>query len=472
MAFGKFEILRKLAVGGMAEIYLSRVHGTAGFEKLVVLKRILPHIAQDPAFVQMFLDEARLAATLQHPNIADVYEVGETHGDVFFTMEYVHGQDVRGLRWASRKRDEQTPLSIALAIIQGLASALDYAHEKCGPDGQPLGLVHRDVSSSNVMISYDGAVKLLDFGIARASTARHKTETGTLKGKIPYMSPEQCRGHRLDRRSDLFSLGIVMFEMTVGRRPFRGTSDFEIMEGIVHLGAPRPSSIVEGYPVELEAIVMKLLARAPVDRYQTAEEMLQDLEPFLAANRLWATPKQIGKYMRLVFSEQIAAWEKSQRDGVPLAQHVVDNPEQEISEIHTPPSAFPGLRSLSQDMPAVARQSSEIGVPNRKTSELGTPVQMTPTALLAAGEPSITGFTKLKLRPSRRLGFVIGGLAVGLIGILVIVLASGGKGGESKPADPTPSKSAVDTKPGDGKQGVDGKQVDGKQVDGKQVDGK
>ena len=173
---GKYEILRKIATGGMAEIYLACVRGQAGFEKVVVLKRILPHFAADPKFVQMFLDEARLAATLRHPNIGDVYDVGEVDGTLFFTMEYIHGQDVRSIRVAARKRNERVPLAVALAIVQGTASALQCAHQKTSADGRALGLVHRDVSASNVIVSYDGAIKLLDFGIARANDREHKTQ--------------------------------------------------------------------------------------------------------------------------------------------------------------------------------------------------------------------------------------------------------------------------------------------------------
>ena len=353
---GKYEILRKIATGGMAEIYLARSRGTAGFEKLVVIKRILPNVAEDPTFVQMFLDEARLAATLQHPNIADVYDVGEAEGTPFFAMEYIHGQDVRNIRMTARKRDENVPLAIALAIVHGTASALDYAHEKRGNDGKSIGLVHRDVSASNVIVSYDGAIKLLDFGIARASSRTHKTQVGTLKGKIPYMSPEQCRGFELDRRSDLFSLGVVAFELTVGRRPFRGDSDFEVMDQIVHKGAPTPSSLMRDYPPELEAIVMKLLAMKQQDRYQTAEEMLQDLDPFLAQHRLWVSPKPLGKYMRTIFEDRITAWESAQQEGASLAQFVAESvtSQSQRSELVTPPSAFPGLLPLSQEMPAVS----------------------------------------------------------------------------------------------------------------------
>ena len=350
---GKYEVVRKLAMGGMAEIYLCRLSGTAGFEKLTVVKRILPTVANDPTFVQMFLDEARLAATLQHPNIADVYEVGDHEGAPFFAMEFIHGQDVRSIRLASRARGETVPLAIALAIVHGTASALDYAHDRTGSDGKNLGLVHRDVSTSNILVSYEGSVKLIDFGIARAASRSHQTQTGTLKGKIPYMSPEQCRGQPMDRRSDLWSLGVLMYELTVGRRPFRGENDFAIMDQIVHHETPKPSAAMRDYPPELEAIVMKLLERKLEARYQTAEQMLHDLDPFLAQHRLWVSPKPMSRYMRTVFADQVSAWDQATEDGVTLAQHLSTVMETGQSELVTPPSAFPAVMPLSQEMPAV-----------------------------------------------------------------------------------------------------------------------
>jgi serine/threonine protein kinase len=342
---GKYEILRKIATGGMAEIYLACVRGTAGFEKLVVLKRILPQLAEDPKFVQMFLDEARLASTLHHPNIADVYDVGEADGQYFFTMEFVHGHDVRTLRHEMQKRNEPLPLAVALAIIHGAASALDHAHDRRGPDGQLLGLVHRDVSASNVMVSYDGAVKLLDFGIARVRSATHTTQAGTLKGKVPYMSPEQCKGMPVDRRSDLFSLGVVLYELTVGHRPFRGDSDYAIMDQIVYHGAPPPSSAVNGYPAELEAIVMKCLERAPKARYTTGDELLEELDAFTRQAGQWISPKQVGKYMRTVFADRVKAWQEAEAAGVPFMQHVTESitSHSQQSDVQTPPSVGPAL---------------------------------------------------------------------------------------------------------------------------------
>ncbi len=455
-SLGKYEVLRKLATGGMAEIYLARVRGTAGFEKMTVIKRILPHIAQDPQFVQMFLDEARLAATLQHPNIADVYDVGEhDRGEVFYAMEYVHGQDVRGLRWAARKRDEQIPLAISLAIIHGTASALDYAHDKRGPDGQPLGLVHRDISSSNIMISYDGAVKLLDFGIARATNQRQKTQTGTLKGKIPYMSPEQCRSGALDRRSDLFSLGTVMFEITTGRRPFRGQGDFDIMEQIVHHGAPRPSAIVNGYPLELEAIVMKLLAREREDRYQSAEDMLHDLDGFLGTHKLWASTKVVGKYMRQLFAERVEAWDSAREgNGIPVSLTPITG---SARDLRTPSSAFSAVR-LSQEKLAVPTDEELEALGNGDGPTVAMPELAVPAAFRATSavdaiaEPSsVSRVSQLQAMPEaprsnkRVLWIAGGGIALGAIGIVVVLLLSGGNRAESvaapnEPAKPEPVK--------------------------------
>jgi serine/threonine protein kinase len=422
---GKYEILRKLATGGMAEIYLARVRGTAGFEKLVVLKRILPNVAEDPAFVQMFLDEARLAATLHHPNIADVYDVGEDDGTFFFTMEFIHGQDARTIQLVTRKRGERIPLEVALAIIDGTAAALDYAHEKTGPDGAPLGLVHRDVSSNNVLVSHDGAVKLVDFGIARANSQQHKTQTGTLKGKIPYMSPEQCRGLPIDRRSDLFSLGVLLYELTVGHRPFRGEADFAIMDAIVSHGAKPPTQVVSSYPPQLEAIVMKLLERAPSDRYQTGEQLLGDLHELMARHRLWAPPRVLGKHMRSLFGDRIEAWEAAEKEGVAFVEHVAQTitSESQRSELVTPPS----LVTAAPPMVARLAPSHRIA-PTPPTAP--PPLAMTPP------------------RTRRGLVVAIAVIAVSLCAIAGYAVLGGKKtapASEARPVVMTPSAPAVTT---------------------------
>lgn len=409
-SIGKYEVLRKLATGGMAEIYLARVRGIVGFEKLVVLKRILPNVAEDPAFVQMFLDEARLAATLQHPNIADVYDVGSEHGSYFFTMEFIHGEDARTLRIVTRKRGEPVPLPQALAIVHGTASALAYAHDKVGPEG-PLGLVHRDVSSSNVLISFDGAVKLVDFGIARATSRQTKTRTGTLKGKIPYMSPEQIQNRSLDRRSDLFSLGVVLYELTVGRRPFRGDSDFAIFDQIVNKGARPPRDHDPAYPEELERIVMRLLERSAEDRYQTAEELIGDLEAYMSSNNAWMSPVQLGRYMRTLFADKIAAWQAAEVSGARLGDHVASTITSESMRAEqrvTPVSAFTAQpEPMGDDAPTTAAPSAVRPV----------------------------------LRSSRRglwIG-VLAGLVAGAIGIAVVLGGSGDRASTPTARSPEPT---------------------------------
>ena len=301
---GKYEILRKLATGGMAEIYLARSTGTAGFEKLVVIKRVLPAVAADRDMVAMFLDEARLAATLRHANISSIIDVAAEGEEIFFAMEYVHGHDARRIRKEAITRSRPVPLAAAVAIIYGAAQALSYAHDVAGPQG-PLGIVHRDVSPSNILVSFEGAVKLVDFGIARATGRSTKTLTGTLKGKVAYMSPEQCRGKTLDARSDLFSLGIVLYELTCGRRPFEGLGDMEVLDKITAGAFDLPSSVILGYPPELEQIIVRLLANEPRSRYPHASMILPELEQVLASLGTFNAALGLAKYMKELFGNEI-----------------------------------------------------------------------------------------------------------------------------------------------------------------------
>ncbi len=304
---GKYEIVRELATGGMARIYLARVSGTAGFEKSVVLKCILPQLAEDSAFVQMFLDEARLAATLRHTNIADVIDVGVEAGTHFFAMEHVNGQNARSVRVRAKDVNLPIPLEVTIAIVAATAAALEYAHTRESASG-PLQIVHRDVSPSNIIVSYEGAVKLVDFGIARASgRGRAKTRTGMRKGKTPYLSPEQCRGNTVDRRSDLFSLGTVLYELATGTRPFRGNSDFEVMEAIVESSPMPPSKLVASLPAQLDAIVATLLARAPEARFQSAAQLGEALDDLVASCGLRTAAHVVARYMHDLYDDKPTA---------------------------------------------------------------------------------------------------------------------------------------------------------------------
>jgi serine/threonine protein kinase len=305
---GKYRLVRRLAVGGMAEIFLAMTESIEGFEKLVVIKRILPQFSGDPGFRRMFLDEARLAATLEHPNVVNVHDIGEWDGSYFFTMEYVHGQSLGRVMRVSASQGQPVPLEHTLAVMVGTCAGLHHAHDKHGHDGVALGIVHRDVSPPNILITYDGGVKLVDFGIAKASSVTEYTAVGTLKGKIPYMSPEQCRAERLDRRSDIFALGVVLYELTVGRRPFQAEHELGLLNLIASTIAPLPSTVVPGYPPQLERIVMNALAPHPDHRYATARAFQLDLEDFARDYRVPISTAKLAQYMERLFDEDARRW--------------------------------------------------------------------------------------------------------------------------------------------------------------------
>ncbi len=323
---GRYRIVDRLAVGGMAELFLGYTQAMHGFEKLVVLKRILPQFAENPDFVRMFLDEARLAATLDHPNIAHVYDIGEHQGSYFFSMEYVHGQSLLRVMRAVTQARRPLPLEHSLNVIIGTCAGLHYAHEKVGLDGTPLGIVHRDISPPNLILTYDGGLKVVDFGIAKAATARSNTAVGTLKGKIPYMAPEQCRSEPLDRRSDIFSIGILLYELTVGRRLFQAETEIAIIRKITSGGFPPPTSVHPSYPGELEAIVMRALQLNLDARYSTARDLQIDLEEFAREYKLAISSARLASFMEELFDEEARRWPINVRPEPP---------------VHTPPPSTP-----------------------------------------------------------------------------------------------------------------------------------
>ena len=314
---GKHQILRRLAVGGMAEIYLARATGIEQFEKLVVLKRMLPHYAEDPRFIRRFLDEARLAATFAHPNVAHVYDIGGGDGHYYFTMEYVHGADLAAVvRCAA-----PIPLGHALTIVAGAAAGLHAAHETRASDGRLLGVVHRDVSPSNVLVGYDGSVKLVDFGIARI--AAHATQTGGFLGKVRYASPEHVANAPLDRRSDVYALGVVLFELICGARPFEGDSELAILRAIADGTPPSPRSLRAACSPALETIVLRALARDPAARFETAQALQLALEECARVEGLVLSSVALAGYMRERFGAEVAAWDAAQRAGRTLTEHVM-----------------------------------------------------------------------------------------------------------------------------------------------------
>ena len=305
---GRYEVISHLATGGMAQIYLARQSGLGSFERHVVLKTILRERASDHRFVTMFLDEAKLAATLNHQNVAQVYEVDQADGAYFMAMEYVHGENARAILETSLRRGWTIPLELAVMIISGAAAGLHHAHERRGKNGAPLNIVHRDVSPANIMVGYDGSVKVLDFGIAKAEERATKTVGGTIKGKYGYMSPEQCKGKQIDRRSDIFALGIVLYELTTLRRAFKGNDDFETMKRIVAGDVVLPTVAVPGYPRELEAIVLTAMANDPNARFQTAQELIEALDAFAVRAKLTGSNTAMGRFMTQLFGAKREPW--------------------------------------------------------------------------------------------------------------------------------------------------------------------
>jgi serine/threonine-protein kinase len=271
---GRYEILSSLAAGGMAEVFLARVQGAAGFSKLIALKRIHSELADDHTFVERFLDEARLAARLSHPNIIQIFDLGIYEGSYFLAMEYVHGKTVWELCRAAARRGQIPPLDVSLGIVVSACEGLGFAHDQRDPEGKPLGIVHRDVSPQNLLISFDGAVKIADFGIARASGNAHKTEVGAIVGKLSYMSPEQMLGQRVDRRTDVYALGVILHELLTAQKLWTANQlDPE------HRHAPRaPSTVNESVPHELDEITLRALSYDVDRRYPSCDVLREDLE--------------------------------------------------------------------------------------------------------------------------------------------------------------------------------------------------
>jgi len=303
--FGKYYLLERINVGGMAEVFKAKTVGVEGFERIVALKRILPSIAEDEEFITMFIDEAKIAVQLQHANIAQIFDLGKVDDSYFIALEYVNGRDLRGIFDDLRKQGQVMPMPQVCHLIMQLCEGLDYAHNKRDVQGRDLNLVHRDVSPQNVLIGYEGEVKLIDFGIAKAAGKASKTQAGILKGKFGYMSPEQVRGLPIDRRSDIFALGIVLYEMLTCERLFIGESDFSTLEKVRNVEITPPSSLNSDIPEKLERIVLKALEKNVEDRYQNAIDLHDDLQMFMHSVGQFSSRKDLSTWMKRTFSDEL-----------------------------------------------------------------------------------------------------------------------------------------------------------------------
>jgi len=303
--FGRYTLLDRLAVGGMAEIFLARQAGLEGFEKNVVIKRIRPHLSQRQAFVRMFLNEAKLAAQLTHPNVVQIYDLGKVADSYYIAMEYIFGRDMRRVIPKAEALGIPFPMVYALKIASSVLEGLFYAHQKTDLYGAPLAIVHRDITPENIFVSFDGTVKVLDFGIAKASNQLEHTQNGEIKGKLSYMSPEQCLGKPLDNRSDIFSLGVVLYEWITGFRLFTGDSEVGILRSITDGKIYAPSYFRSDIPEEVERILMRALEKDRDKRYQTAWEMQYDIDRFLADYEFTPSSIHLSNFLKQLFLDEM-----------------------------------------------------------------------------------------------------------------------------------------------------------------------
>ena len=301
----------------MAEVFKAKAFGVEGFERLVAVKRILPNIAEDEEFITMFIDEAKIAVQLQHANIAQIFDLGKVDDSYFIALEYVYGRDLRAIFDNLRKVGDKMPPAQVCYVLMQVCEGLDYAHNKKDAQGRDLNLVHRDVSPQNVLVGYEGEIKLVDFGIAKAAGKASKTQAGILKGKFGYMSPEQVRGLPVDRRSDIFAVGICLYELLTGERLFIGESDFSTLEKVRNVEILPPSSFNRRIAPELERIVLKALAKEVEDRYQNAIDLHDDLQAYLYSTGEFYSRKDLAGWMKRAFSNELeeesaknAQWEQ------------------------------------------------------------------------------------------------------------------------------------------------------------------
>ena len=360
--FGKYTLIDRIAVGGMAEIFLARQAGLEGFEKTIVIKRIRPHLSKQPNFVTMFLNEAKLAAQLNHPNIVQIYDLGKISESYFIAMEYVFGRDMRRIIPKADTLGIPFPMVYALKIASSVCEGLYYAHQKVDMYGNALNIVHRDVTPENIFVSFDGTVKVLDFGIAKAANQIEQTRAGEIKGKLSYMSPEQCMGKPLDSRSDLFSLGTVLYEWLTGFKLFTGDSEVAILKSITEGKIYAPSYFKADIPEAVEAILMRALDKDREKRYQSAWEMQYDLDQFLSQYEFTPSNIHLSNFLKQLFNDELEE-EKSHlaKLRVPAGpEEIVDEAEEIISQIEPISEAIDASSGPIADSKSLGLQLSAV----------------------------------------------------------------------------------------------------------------
>jgi serine/threonine-protein kinase len=433
---GKYQPIFELGRGGMATVYLCVLKGLGGFSKLQVVKRLKPELSEDAEFRSMFLEEARLAARINHPNVVQTNEVGIDGSNYFIAMEYLEGQSLEAFFRRASDGGKSMPLRILLPILIDTLRGLHHAHELKDFQGNPLKVVHRDVSPHNIFVTYDGSVKVVDFGIAKAADSAHETRTGVVKGKVAYMAPEQVSSKGIDRRADIFAVGAILWRGLTGKRMWRGMNEMEILVKLAGGEIPSPTTMKADLPKELVAICEKALAPKPEDRYQTAAEMMQALEEYLQRTGDRASAHEIGQMLQTLFADRREEVSKAveQRLGALQAgvalnlDALVVDPAQSSRLSHTPSTSA----SFSRTAPLAAAQTNNVAVAARP------PVEATTGDRSTLEVPSA---------PRGNLGMLVGIGAGALVLGVVAVLGLRAAGSTGTTAAPVPSVAPGATAP-------------------------
>ncbi|QSQ27875.1 serine/threonine protein kinase [Pyxidicoccus parkwayensis] len=385
-SFGKYQLLKKLATGGMAEVWLARQMGIEGFQKNLVVKRILPHLAEDREFVEMFRNEALIAARFNHPNIAQVYEFGEANGTYYIAMEFIHGEDLGRVMRKAASSGQWVARPLAIRIVAAACEGLHYAHSRTDDAGRPLRVVHRDISPQNILISFDGSVKLVDFGIAKAADQASLTKSGAIKGKFAYMAPEQAAGKPLDGRADIFAIGLVLYELLTGVRPLKRDSELATLQAAMECAINPPSQVAD-VPEEMDPVVMRAIAKNADDRYRDARQFQMALEEILVGQRWVAGSVQISELMETLFADRLAD-EKAQGQVIPVGEDSANSgtpqpptpppPERGRGKPSSPAAdmnweAPPGEQSHRERPRASAARASVPPPPPRRSASVAAP---------------------------------------------------------------------------------------------------
>jgi len=440
----RFELIAELATGGMATVYLARLSGVGGFQRFAAIKRLHPHLAREPEFIEMFLDEARLAARIHHPNVVPILEIGTSEHGYYLVMEYVEGDTLGRLLTRSAQTEQHLPLNVGLRIMLDVLAGLDASHELKDDDGGPLGIVHRDVSPQNVLIGIDGSARLTDFGVARATSRISTTRTGHLKGKLAYMAPEQARGAKdIDRRADVFAAGIVLWEVMAGRRLFKGEGEADTLNKVLHEPIPAVCSVAPKVPPAIEALLARALDRDRTARFATAAEFADALEG--AARRLdtLGTHKDVASHLDAALGTEMAQQREALRSWLARA---------EPSRKSMPPPSMP---PPSMPPPRLAPSDGESTSPTHAQSPAEPPEgppssvsSVTSPVLSTALTSSDSAVAPAASRDSRRRM----GLWPWVAFVAIAIAAAGGVGwmrarvqGSSPPLPPVPVPSGVAT---------------------------